>query len=251
MTDKANVTNIISRISYEGATYTHQGWVLDPNNQEYLVLDDELDESRGNGAAAEGYPVTYIFDIKDLENPKQTGMYKSKVKAIDHNQYVVDNLVYQSNYGAGLRVFDVSSIPKDPTGDSVCEVAWIDIHPEDDGLEGGGVVEFLGTWSSYAFFKSGYIFINSIERGAFTVKLTGRDCPKAPKCNADNCLRAFRANHIPGRLEESQEFCAEYLNSPFKEKDILPEYAIKGCSGDPVVRASSACSCIPTATPTA
>jgi hypothetical protein len=251
VTDKANVTNIISRISYEGAAYTHQGWVLDVNNQEYLVMDDELDESRGVGPAAAGYPVTYIWDIKDLSKPVQTGLFRSNTRAIDHNQYVIDGLVYQSNYGAGLRVYDISSIPKDPSGKSVCEVAWIDIHPEDDGLEGGGAVEFLGTWSSYAYFKSGYIFINSIERGAFTVKLTGKDCPKAPKCNADNCLRAFRASHINGRLEESQDFCAEYLNSPFHEKDILPDYAIKGCSGDAVARASSACACLPTAVPTA
>lgn len=67
--------------------------------------------------------MTYIWDIRDLENPKNTGIYKSKVKAIDHNQYVIDGLNYQSNYGAGLRVFDVSSIPKDPSGNSVCEVS--------------------------------------------------------------------------------------------------------------------------------
>lgn len=249
MTDKANVTNIISRISYEGASYTHQGWVLDPKNQEFLLLDDELDELQGNGPGADGYPVTFIWDIRDLENPKQTGSYKAQTKAIDHNQYVVDGYSYQSNYGAGLRVYDVTSIPNDPTGGSVCEAAWIDIYPEDDFDEGGGTVEFLGTWSSYAFFKSGYVFINTIERGAFTVKLTGKSCKKAPKCNADNCLRAFRATSINGRLEESQEFCANYTNSPFHDVDVLPDYAVKGCSGDAVARASSACACLPTATP--
>ncbi|CRJ99867.1 hypothetical protein BN1723_008711 [Verticillium longisporum] len=95
VTNKANVTNIISRISYEGAAYTHQGWVLDPKNQEYLVMDDELDEVRARGPAADGFPVTYIWDIRDLEKPKQTGLYKSKTKAIDHNQYVIDGLNYQ------------------------------------------------------------------------------------------------------------------------------------------------------------
>jgi choice-of-anchor B domain-containing protein len=94
VTDKANVTNIISRISYEGAAYTHQGWVLDPENQEYLVLDDELDEQRRVGPAAPGYPVTYIWDIRDLENPKNTGIYRSKVKAIDHNQASQHGVLY-------------------------------------------------------------------------------------------------------------------------------------------------------------
>ncbi|KFA73896.1 hypothetical protein S40288_00935 [Stachybotrys chartarum IBT 40288] len=248
VTDKANVTNIISRISYEGASYTHQGWLLDVTNQEFLVLDDELDELSGAGEASDGFPVTFIWDIRDLENPRQTGSYKSSVRAIDHNQYVIDGLVYQSNYGAGMRVFDLTSIPSDPTGAGVCEVAWIDIYPEDDGLEGGGIIEFLGTWSSYAYFKSGYIFINTIERGAFTVRLTGSECPPTPVCNADNCLRAFRATSIPGRLEESQEFCATYTNSPFHDASVLPEYARRGCSGDAVARASSACACLPTAT---
>jgi choice-of-anchor B domain-containing protein len=77
VTDKANST-IISITSYEGATYTHQGWVLDPNNQEYLVMDDEIDEIDSAGPAADKYAVTYIWDIKDLEHPKQTGLYKSE-----------------------------------------------------------------------------------------------------------------------------------------------------------------------------
>ncbi|KAF5026449.1 hypothetical protein F66182_1436 [Fusarium sp. NRRL 66182] len=172
VTDKANVTNIISRISYEGASYTHQGWVLDTNNQEFLVLDDELDERDGKGPGGDGYPVTFIWDIRDLENPKQTGYFKHPTKSIDHNQYVIDKYIYQSHYGAGLRVLDGRSIPSDPTGKGVYEAAWFDIYPEDDHLPGGGTVAFVGTWSSYAFFKSGYIFINTIERGAFVVKLT-------------------------------------------------------------------------------
>ncbi|KAJ4311804.1 hypothetical protein N0V84_010258 [Fusarium piperis] len=178
VTDKANVTNIISRISYEGASYTHQGWVLDTQNQEFLVLDDELDEQNGNGPGGDGFPVTFIWDIRDLENPKQTGYFKHPTKSIDHNQYVIDNFIYQSHYGAGLRVLDGRSIPEDPTGAGVYEAAWFDIYPEDDDLPGGGSVAFVGTWSSYAFFKSGYIFINTIERGAFVVKLTGENFSK-------------------------------------------------------------------------
>lgn len=121
---------IISITSYEGATFTHQGWVLDPNNQEYLLMDDELDEIRKNGMAADGYAVTYIWDIKDLERPKQTGLFKASVPSVDHNQYVKDGLSHQSSYMAGYRVYDISSIPEDPTGDSVCEIAYLDIYPD-------------------------------------------------------------------------------------------------------------------------
>jgi hypothetical protein len=106
-------------------------------------MDDEYDEEESNGPAKDGYPVTYIWDIKSLEKPKQVGLYKATNRGIDHNQYVIDGKVYQSSYGAGVRVYDVSSIPQDPTGNSVCEIAYFDIYPEDDNLPGGGVVDFL------------------------------------------------------------------------------------------------------------
>lgn len=47
----------------------------------------------------------------------------------------------------------------------------IDIYPEDDHLAGGGSVDFVGTWSSYALFKSGHILVNTMERGAFVLKM--------------------------------------------------------------------------------
>lgn len=42
--------------------------------------------------------------------------------SVDHNQYIRDGTLYQSNYMAGFRVYDVSSIPRDPSGNTVCEV---------------------------------------------------------------------------------------------------------------------------------
>ncbi|KAF5381289.1 hypothetical protein D9615_008330 [Tricholomella constricta] len=173
VTNPANAT-IISRTGYVGASYTHQGWVLDPHDQSYLLLDDELDERNKAGLAADGFPVTYIWDIKDLTAPTLTGHYKTSVKGIDHNQYVANGKSYQSNYGAGLRILDVSSIPRDPTGAGVHEVGFFDIYPEDDESEGGGEVQFVGSWSSYGLFKSGWIFINTIERGAYVVRYTGK-----------------------------------------------------------------------------
>ncbi|KAL2262646.1 hypothetical protein VTK26DRAFT_571 [Humicola hyalothermophila] len=169
VTDK-NITKIISRTSYEGASYTHQGWVNDPNWQEFLVVDDEYDEVNAAGPAASGYPITYFWDIRSLEQPKQTGVFRSPGYGIDHNQFVVDGFAYQSHYGAGLRILDVRSLPRDPTGARVEEVGFFDIYPEDDGLPNGGSIEFVGSWSHYPFFKSGYILVNTIERGAFVLK---------------------------------------------------------------------------------
>lgn len=67
-------------------------------------------------------------------------------------------------------MLDLTSIPEDPTGGSVTEAGFFDIYPEDDDAEGGGSIAFVGTWSHYPFFKSGYILVNTIERGAFVLK---------------------------------------------------------------------------------
>jgi hypothetical protein len=66
---------------------------------------------------------SYIWDITNLEAPKNSGYYKSSTRAVDHNQFIHDGLSYQSNYQAGLRILDVSSIPKHPDGSKVKEIA--------------------------------------------------------------------------------------------------------------------------------
>ncbi|KAG0126837.1 hypothetical protein HOY82DRAFT_97021 [Tuber indicum] len=143
ITDKTN-TSIISRTSYTGAAYTHHGLVLDTENQEFLIMDDELDEYDSVGPAKNVYPVTYIWDIRDLEKPRQTSYCKSSQYGIDHNQYVVNGEAYQSNYGGGLRILDVSSIPSDPTGGGVKEVGFFNVYSEDDGQPEGACYILLG-----------------------------------------------------------------------------------------------------------
>lgn len=44
-----------------------------------MILDDELDEVESEGAAADGYPVTFIWQLESLEDPKQVGLYKGKL----------------------------------------------------------------------------------------------------------------------------------------------------------------------------
>ncbi|KXH50240.1 hypothetical protein CNYM01_08921 [Colletotrichum nymphaeae SA-01] len=252
VTDKTgNVTNIISISDYPGAQYVHQGVVNNETWQEYIFLDDEFDERDAKvGPMTQGLPTTHIFDIRDLEKPVYTGHYAGKTRSIDHNQYIVGGYLYQSNYGNGLNVIDVSSVTKDPTGASICEAGFFDIYPEDDEEVGGGKVQFAGSWSSYANFKSGFIFVHTIERGSFVVKMTSKECPKAPVCNADNCLRALRASSIPDRLEESVEFCGNFTQRLNTDEELLPEYATSACvenkDKSPVERVSSACACIPT-----
>ncbi|KAK0649986.1 hypothetical protein B0T16DRAFT_325872 [Cercophora newfieldiana] len=169
VTDKSNIT-VISNTSYFGVSYTHQGWVLDPAWQQFLITDDEYDEVRATGLGAGGFPISYIWDISSLESPKQTGHYKGLRRGIDHNQYIKDQHAYQSNYGLGLSILDLRSVKEDPTGKGIKEVGFFDTYPEDDHLPGGGNITFTGTWSNYPFFNSGFVLINTMDRGAFVVK---------------------------------------------------------------------------------
>ncbi|KID76169.1 Peptidase S41 family protein ustP [Metarhizium brunneum] len=71
----------------------------------------------------------------------------------------------------------------------------------------------------------------------------------ADGCNADNCLRALRATHIPGRLESAKAFCATYTKATGTvAPTAVPSYAADGCkdnlNGPMALRISSACSCI-------
>lgn len=107
-----NTTKLISRITYTGAKYIHQGSVLDISNQEFLVLDDELDERDGTeGPATSKLPITYIFDIRDLEFPKLSGHYQGKTRSIDHNQYIVDGYNYQCKSTSFPRLTDCPLCP--------------------------------------------------------------------------------------------------------------------------------------------
>ncbi|TLD19205.1 hypothetical protein PspLS_09800 [Pyricularia sp. CBS 133598] len=156
----------LSRTTYNGATYTHQGWVTEDHR--YLLLDDELDEQYQTGPAADQHTTTYIVDIQDLAYPVFRGVYKSPQRAIDHNQYIIDGLSWQANYGSGLRVVNVTSISQDDSGAGFEEVAYFNIHPEDD--EVGGEATFNGAWSVYPYFQSGNVLISSIERGLYSVR---------------------------------------------------------------------------------
>ena len=63
--------------------------------------------------------------------------------------------MYQSNYGAGFRVLDISNRT------SPVEVAYFDTSP----IGGAG-----GSWSNYPYFKSGAIIVTGGSNGLFILK---------------------------------------------------------------------------------
>ncbi len=153
VTDKTDMTQI-SRTGYQNQRYTHQGWLTE--DHQYFLMNDELDEFFGGNNT-----LTYMWDVRDLDNPVFMGFYEAPRAAIDHNLYVKGDLVYSSNYTSGLRVLDISNI----ASASLTEFAYFDTYPAND------LPQFEGTWSNYPYFESGVIAVSGIREGLFLLKL--------------------------------------------------------------------------------
>ena len=151
ITDKSNL-KIISKFDQLNFGYVHQGWLSEDHR--YFFVNDELNEYYGTDKEQ----TTLIFDVSDLDMPKLLTIYKSDLNTIDHNNYVVGNLLYQSNYSTGLRVLNISNV-EDPV-----EVAYFDTY------RAGDVPSFVGSWSNYPYFSSGTIVVSSIEEGLYILK---------------------------------------------------------------------------------
>ena len=158
----ADVTNkeetiALSNADYPNVGYAHQGWLTE--DHKYFYMNDELDEVSGNVSNTR----TIIWDVQDLDDPQLVKEFMLETTASDHNLYIKDNLMYQSNYNSGLRIFDISDIenPK--------PVGHFDTNPfaEEAGFD--------GSWSNFPYFESGVIAVSSISQGLFIVKKSNID----------------------------------------------------------------------------
>lgn len=143
----------LSRTTYLGRGYTHQGWLTD--DHDHFLLNDELDERDLHVPSR-----TRIFNVSNLDAPILTGLYDGPSTAIDHNNYVRGRYVFQANYRSGLRVLDTRNVAIP----SLNEVGFFDVYPNDDAAA------FNGSWSNYPFFPSGHIIVGGIEQGLFVLR---------------------------------------------------------------------------------
>ena len=105
---------------------------------------------------------TLIYDVADLDDPILVREYFSDNTSSDHNLYIVGDVMYQSNYNSGLRVFDITDRENPrPTG-------FFDTVPGED------FPALNGSWSNYPFFKSGIVVVTSGGEGFFVVRYRGR-----------------------------------------------------------------------------
>ena len=143
----------LARKSYSGYGYTHQGWLTD--DQQYFLLDDELDEySFGHNTR------TRVFDVRDLDNPSLVGYYDGPTTASDHNLYVRGSYAYEADYRAGLRILDIAGV----ASATLTQAAFFDIYPANDDAG------FSGAWSNYPYFPSGNVIVSGIEQGLFVLR---------------------------------------------------------------------------------
>jgi choice-of-anchor B domain-containing protein len=150
----------ISRNTYEGAGYTHQGWMTD--DQFAFVMNDEYDELNSVTAGAPQNYRTYFWDMRDLDNPVLVDFFEGPNKAIDHNLYIVGGLLFEGNYTAGLRILDASRALDGTT----TELASFDTTPS----AAEEPTAFAGVWGNYVFFPSGNIVLSDIGSGLFIVR---------------------------------------------------------------------------------
>ncbi|WNB18572.1 choice-of-anchor B family protein [Marivirga arenosa] len=146
-------TKLLAKQGYPESSYSHQAWLTE--DHQYLISNDELDETN-RGIRTR----TLIWDVKDLDNPKLITQYFSERMAIDHNLYIKDNMVYQSNYTNGLIILDSKRV----ADGELREMAYFDTFPQSENTS------FNGSWSNYPYFESGFVAVSDINNGLFIVQ---------------------------------------------------------------------------------
>jgi choice-of-anchor B domain-containing protein len=187
-----DVTNPLAALTlgttqYEHVGYAHQGWL--DEDQRYWFLNDELAQLTFPEEAPNTR--TVVLDLTDLDDPKVHSEYfppnpvspDEGMKAITHNNYVVGEHLYQSNYASGLRVADISDI----AGEGISEVAYFDTYPTNDGTN------FDGTWSNYPFFASGTIAVSGRAEGLFLLRLAEEGDELGVAVDCEDCPIEIRA----------------------------------------------------------
>ena len=150
----------IKKVTYDNDGYTHQGWLSDDHR--YVVFGDETDEQK-----FETNTKTLVVDAETLAGAQVIGFHLGSTTAVDHNQYVKGDYIYQANYRAGMQVLKVNSYnPVDFE-----QVAFFDIYLFSDSDK------FNGAWSVYPFFPSGTVVISGIEQGLFVTRVNGLEEP--------------------------------------------------------------------------
>ncbi|MCB0543561.1 MAG: choice-of-anchor B family protein [Saprospiraceae bacterium] len=138
--------------------YNHNSW-LNPEGT-YAYYTEEIPDGR---------PI-WIVDLQTLgvDGLEIAGSFfdqllpgDSTYKAIPHNVYIKDHLLFDSQYEDGLLVYDINN-PTQPV-----LAAYYDTHPENVVYN-----RYRGNWGSYPWLPSGTIIAGDMQNGLQLLKLT-------------------------------------------------------------------------------
>jgi hypothetical protein len=196
---------MLSNTTYPNTGYTHQGSLS--KNHKFFFFGDETDELlRGTRTK------TLVLDVRNLISPRIAGFHLGSSRATDHNQYVSEGLIYQTNYRAGLRILRII----DAARANLKEVAMFDIFPDSDSPD------FNGAWSNYLFPSSGTLLVSGVEQGLYVLKATWSPEDSCP-VGTERCL-PFR-DRVSGSLS-LEDFQDLFLGSDEEESELETD----GCS---------------------
>ncbi len=152
VSDKSNPV-IINDFTYPGIVRAHQGALT--TDQRYWILSDMMDEMM-NGHNTR----IYVFDVADLDAPQVLGQYEYGTTARDHNIYIVDDIAYQTNWKAGLRVLNIAGLPST----DFLEVGFFDTSPNSHSIA------MAGAWSNYPWWSDGIVTVSGTHEGLFVLR---------------------------------------------------------------------------------
>lgn len=153
-TSLTTTTLPIADFGYDGIQRAHQGSLT--TDQAYWLLSDTMDEMM-NGHNTR----THVIDVQDLDNPVYIGYYEHATTARDHNIYIVGNLMYQTNWRAGLYVFQLGDLSQL----EITELGYFDVAPESNDIATSG------SWSNYPWWGDNIVTVSSTDGGLFILQL--------------------------------------------------------------------------------
>ncbi len=147
VSDKTDI-EVISVTLYENVGYVHQGWLT--ADSRYMLSNDETDELDFGLTTRR-----IVWDLIDLDDPQVINYVDFENTSIDHNLYIDEDMVYESNYTSGLRILDDLEI-----ADGILEpFGFFDVVPQTD------LPLYIGSWSNYPYFESGVVPVTNMYIG--------------------------------------------------------------------------------------
>jgi choice-of-anchor B domain-containing protein len=196
VTDKDNI-QVLASFRVPGLVFSHNGWTTE--EQDFLFIGDELDELVQAGWSAtpsfaqpvaeptnKPQTVTYIIDIRDLDNPRLVERFTDGTIGLDHNFVVKGDKLYIASYTSGTRVLQIS---RDSAGVvQLSPLGHMDTEPRlqenilNINQEEKFGSAFRGQWGIFPLFDSGTIIASDRNNGLIVMELSEEPC-KGIRCS--------------------------------------------------------------------